>query len=57
MIRINLAQEKAVKTRTRAVSTGPVLAGGASALQSYLLLVVFAGGAEAMAALVPRQRP
>ena len=45
MIRINLAQEKAQKTKTKAVSTGPVLGGGAGALQSTLLLLIFAGGA------------
>ncbi len=45
MIRINLAQEKAAKAKTKAVSAGPALAGGASALQSYLLLFFFAGGA------------
>jgi type IV pilus assembly protein PilN len=45
MIRINLVQEKAAKTKTRAISTGPALGGGAGALQSYLLLFFFAGGA------------
>src|SRR5512143_3141950 len=50
MIRINLAQEKTVKTRTKAVSTGPILGGGAGALQSYLLLALFAGGALVLCA-------
>ncbi len=45
MIRINLVQEKAAKTKTKAISTGPVLGGGAGALQSSLLLLFFAGGA------------
>src|SRR5512135_1398954 len=45
MIRINLVQEKAAKTKTKAVSTGPAFGGGAGALQSTLLLLIFAGGA------------
>ena len=50
MIRINLVQEKAQKTKTRAISTGPALGGGAGALQSSLLLLFFAGGALVLCA-------
>jgi type IV pilus assembly protein PilN len=49
MIRINLAQEKAARTKTRAAAPGPVLPGG-GALQSSLLLIVFAGGAAMLCA-------
>jgi type IV pilus assembly protein PilN len=48
MIRINLvAPEKAAKAKTR-VAAGPAIPTGA--LQSYLLLVVFAGGALVLCA-------